>query len=545
MFTTLKQIIDIESFDLENQMESYKFSLLDGRKISIVLKINQGIISNTIFFAGEKHCAKITVADNYNFDRIPSYVSEQDKLEFMKIDDEKQHRLDLYFNKPSEWNICIEGEKQIEIDEEVEPILKDYIETNTHIDSLKSNETNEVYWPLWNFLTGLIDGKQITKKQKNLERPKLSSEDRKAFSEIKKQLTSRDYDKIDQAISKLVSLNIDELFETLLEGCELKDEYPQLTKSKFFTGSKPAQPSLNYALFSLIANAPESADIHDSLKKKNITNLDVGIFNLSVGYSAKTNEGLTDRFIPIDNLTSLNDLTIDFGIFDQWNEGRTQDGVSFLERKPPKITDRSSWFKQSNIIRLNAKVSGSLKFFKNLKTLKYLDLSFGYYYESITDLKSLESLENLEEIKINTENFESLKSLDFLKNNKKLKKLDIVLETSWRTKQTIENLDVIQNFNQLEELNIKKIESTDLKSLSSCKNLKKLSLSFEKYDSKWFDFSMLKSCNSLESLSVNGANNYNLDIKIVDFNTLNGLKNLKSLKIGDVNLINSKSIFID
>ena len=53
-------------------------------------------------------------------------------------------------------------------------------------------------------------------------------------------------------------------------------------------------------------------------------------------------------------------------------------------------------------------MSGSLKFFKNLKTLKYLDLSFGYYYESITDLKSLESLENLEEIKTNTERFELL-----------------------------------------------------------------------------------------------------------------------------------------
>ena len=75
---------------------------------------------------------------------------------------------------------------------------------------------------------------------------------------------------------------------------------------------------------------------------------------MSVGYSAKTNEGLTDRFIPIDNLTSLNDLTIDFGIFEQWNEG-------------PKITDRSSWFKQSYITKLNAKVSGSLKFLKILK----------------------------------------------------------------------------------------------------------------------------------------------------------------------------------
>ena len=533
LFTNLKHIIDIESFDFENQMESNKFSLLGGRKISIILKINQGIISNTIFFAGEKHCAKITVADNYNFNRMPSYVSEEDKLEFMKIENEKQHRLDIYFNKMSEWNICIDGEKQIEIDQEVEPILKAYIETNAHIDSLESGKTNEVYWPLWYYLTGLIDGKQITKKQKNLERPKLSSEDRKAFSEIKKQLTSRDYDKIDQAISKLVSLNIDELFETLLEGCELKDEYPGLTKNKFFTGSSPAQPFLNYALFCLILNAPESADIHDSIKNKNITKLNVDSFSLSARYSAgKTSGGVNDRFIPIDNLTSLSDLTIDFKIFEERNKG-------------PKNTDRSGWFKKSNITKLTAEVSGSLKFFENLKSLKYLDLKFSYYYESITDLKSLESLENLEEIKIDTNRFKTLKSLDFLKNNKKLKKLDIEIGSSWDTGQTLENLDVIQNFNQLEELNIYKIKSTDLKSLSSCKNLKKLNLRFEKYDSIYFDFSILKTCNSLESLSVDGSKNYNLDLKIVDFNTLNGLKNLKNLKVGDVSLNNSTSIFID
>ena len=45
----------------------------------------------------------------------------------------------------------------------------------------------------------------------------------KAFSEIKKQLTSRDYDKIDQAISKLISLNLDELFETLLDEKDAAD----------------------------------------------------------------------------------------------------------------------------------------------------------------------------------------------------------------------------------------------------------------------------------------------------------------------------------
>ena len=74
------------------------------------------------------------------------------------------------------------------------------------------------------FLT--INGEKMSKRQQNLNRPKLSTEDKKAFSEIKKQLTSRDYSKIDEAISKLNALNLDELFETLLEGCEIPEFNP-------------------------------------------------------------------------------------------------------------------------------------------------------------------------------------------------------------------------------------------------------------------------------------------------------------------------------
>jgi surface protein len=539
LFSILKSIIDNSSFDFEDRMDSNKFNLLiPGSKISLVLKIKQGIISNTIFLARSEHFAKITVADNYNFDRMPSYVSDEDKLEFMKIENAKQHRLNIYFHPMSEWNICVDGEKAIEIDDEVSPILK------AHIDSVKNSlveggKTEVRSLPLWDYIIKIIDtsasqtlsGQRDTKSQKNLERPKLSSEDRKAFSEIKKQLTSRDYDKIDQAISKLISLNLDELFETLLEGCDLSASYDG-RRNKFFTGSQPAQPYLDYALFCLIANAPEGADIHESIKNEKINKLDVTIFNLSASYKSPTG-GLTDRFIPIDNLTSLNDLTIDFKIFEGYNKG-------------PKNIDRSDWFKKSNITKLNAEVSGSLKFFKNLGQLKYLNLSFTYSAEeSITDLKSLESLENLAELKINTRGFETLTSIDFIKNSKKLKKLDFHIESSWNKKACIENLDVIKNFNQLEELDISGLKSTDLKALLSCKKLKKLSLSFDRYDKTGFDFNILKNCNSLESLSISGIESYNLEIKIIDFNSLNGLKNLKSIKIGGVNLNNSKSVFIN
>ena len=326
--------------------------------------------------------------------------------------------------------------------------------------------------PLMRYIIDLIDHQRVSKSHKNLERPKLSSEDRKAFTEIKKQLTSRDYDKIDQAISKLNFLNLYELFETLLEGCKFNNEYPNLSRNKFFTGSSPAQASLDYALFCLIANAPEGAEIDESLKNENIKKLNVDTFKLEASYKSPT-AGLNDRFIPIDNLTSLNELTINFKIFEIHNKG-------------PKKVDRSGWFKKSNITKLNAVVSGSLKFFKNLVQLKYLDLSFGYYGDSITDLKSLEYLENLEELQLTIGNFKKLKSLDFIKNSKKLKKLNINLDNSWGDDSTIDNLDVIKNLNQLEELEIIKISSTNLNALSACKNLKKLTIDYDSYNDNKF-----------------------------------------------------------
>ncbi len=524
LYTILKNIIDNESFDFENQVYHQNNLLTEVEdKISIVLKIKQGIISNTIFLARSEHFAKITVADNYNFDRFP--FSDEDKSQFMEIDNEKHHRLEIYFHPMSELNICIDGEKAIEIDEEVSPMLK------AHIDSVKKSleeegKTEVRSLPIWDYIIDTIDtsapqtlsSQPDTKSQKNLERPKLSSEDRKAFSIIKKQLTSRDYDKIDQAISKLVSLNLDELFETLLDGCRIDNGSIYGKRNKFFTGSNPAQPFLDYALFCLIANAPEGADIHESMKNEKINKLDVNIFQLSGSYKSEKG-GLSDRFIPIDNLTSLNDLTIDFKIFECYNDG-------------PKNSDRSGWFKKSNITKLNAKVSGSLEFFKNLGQLTYLNLSFTYAADSWNnkyDFKPLESLENLEELIINAEHFTGLTSIDFIKNNKKLKKLSIAEEKySWEySGPGIENLDVIKNCNQLEELVLSKIKSTDLKGLLSCKNLKKLSLSFvePEEDSAWtgFDFSLLKNCNSLEELDISDLS--------TDSKGLLSCKNLKTLSI--------------
>jgi len=506
LFENFKSIINNKSF--RSQYSDSEMDLLkDVNKNSLVLTIKEGLISNTMFIAGKEQFAKITVNDNYNFETIPSEYKEvftADNLAF-----EKRHRLAIYLN--SLYTLNYSG------------------------DSLTDGSDKD-----FASLLTIIDGKSISQSNKKQDRPKLSSDDRKAFSEIKKQITSRDYDQIDQAISKLVSLNITELFETLLEGCKISEE--GLARNKFFEGSSPAQPSLDYGLFSLIAHAPEDADIHESIKKENINKLNINTFSLDPPYSGgKFGEGLFDRFIPVDKLTSLDHLHIDFKIFEETNKG-------------PKKTDRSDWFKSSNITKLDISVSGSLKFFKNLTKLKYLNLSFGYYSDSITDLKSLEYLENLEELKITTGNFKKLESLDFIKNNKKLKKLTINLRNSWGDDSTMDNLDVLKNFNQLEELYIIDVSTTNLNALSSCKNLKKLDISYNKYGrtSAPFEFSLLKNCNSLESFSVQGVMGdvlrlpgYRVEAKINDFNSLSGLKNLKKLSIDKIVLHNPKSIFIN
>ena len=499
LFENFKRIIKNKSF--RSQYSDSEMDLLkDANKNSLVLTIKEGLISNTMFIAGKEQFVKITVSDDYNFETIPSEYKEvftADNLAF-----EKRHRLSIYLN--SLYSLNYSG------------------------DSLPEGSDKD-----FATLLTIIDGKSISQSNKKQDRPKLSSDDRKAFSEIKKQLTSRDYDQIDQAISKLVSLNLTELFETLLEGCKISEE--GLSRNKFFEGSSPAQPSLDYGLFSLIAHAPEDADIHESIKKENINELNINTFSLDPPYSAgKFGEGLFDRFIPIDKLTSLDHLHIDFKIFEETNKG-------------PKKTDRSDWFKSSNITKLDISVSGSLKFFKNLTKLKYLNLSFGYYSDSITDLKSLEYLENLEEIKITTGNFKKLESLDFIKNNKKLKKLTINLRNSWGDDSTIDNLDVLKNFNQLEELYIIDVSTTNLNALSSCKNLKKLDISYNKYGrtSAPFEFSLLKNCNSLEKLFLYGVMSYRVEAKITDFNSLSGLKNLKKLSMDKIILHHPKSIFIN
>jgi surface protein len=354
----------------------------------------------------------------------------------------------------------------------------------------------------------------------SLEKSKLSADDKKVLSEVKKNLLSRDYNLIDDGVKKLSSLNNHLLFENLLDGCSISETRPnyfELNTNKNFTGSGPAQPYLNYALFQVLANLPEETNVVNSLLINQNTYLDTKVFNLNELYS---------QFISLDKFPFLESLKIDFKIFEIMNEGAN-----------PDIT-RENWFKNSNLKKLDiSNFSGSFKFLKNLKDLESLSLEFGFYeYDFIEYFKFLENIKTLNLTNINYSSYnESLKDLDFLKNFKKIKSLNITLNGGYGSSENVESLDVIKNFNALESLVLRGIPTEiNLDFLLDCKGLKFLILDFNNNNNETINLECLKNCSLLEKLILNNIGEINIEGKISDINQLNELENLRTLKIKDI-----------
>ena len=370
----------------------------------------------------------------------------------------------------------------------------------------------------------LVSDGIIKLKKNNYTVNKLSSELKKSFNEVKKLLVTRDLKKIDEGINLLISLNEIEIFETLLDGCELSYDNVYQYESKLitnnlFTGTGPAQPFLNYALFCVIANCPQDAKIESSLLHINLTKININVF-LSRGILAGH-----DVFPPVLKFSHLDSLTIDFDIFSKW--GKEAEVVNKLDRK--------DWFKGNNIKNLNIlSCSGSLKWLKNFSALKTLNYKYDYL-ESL-DYESFEYLTDLEELELR--NIKNTKNLDFIKNSKKLKKLTLYFGGSYRDDVEFEDLNVLNNFRNLQELVIRSISTNvNIGSISNCLKIKKLTIDFSSREREklgdYLDSNLFENCKNLELFDVTGVNQINLKANITDLNGLNGLNKLKKLKIGN------------
>jgi surface protein len=310
-----------------------------------------------------------------------------------------------------------------------------------------------------------------------LEKPKtvsysnlLSADDKKNISKIRKLITSRDFEKIDLGIQLLISLNNISLFETFLNGVKFDNElhdWEKLKRNKMFSGSKPAQPYLDYALIEIIANTPQSSDIDKSILLKNISYLSTDMFLNRVKHRK---DPLLPRFYSFSKFSYLQSLNINF-----WDFSESSLVNLIMEDNIPK-----------NLTKLKVfGVQGSLEWMKCLEKLKSLSFSSRGRL-AVKHLESFNYLKNLENLEFTTLSYENL---DFLTACHKLKKISLKIGGGdYYNKVKLKNIDFLDKLENLEFL--------------------ELTFNEKKYDHYvYFDTSnlkVLKDCHSLKKITING-----------------------------------------
>ena len=343
--------------------------------------------------------------------------------------------------------------------------------------------------------------------KKTISKKKLKSEDKKTFTKIKSLLKARDFDKIDMGIELLRSINIVEFYEALLVDCKIKTEADSqsVISNKYFTGSGPAQPYLDYALYLLIYYCPDEAEVHDSLRKKNINKLHTSTF-FGSGYSS-TNYS----FPPIENFTSLYELKINFRSFNM-DQSKLKDVL-----------------KNSSVEKIGIyEHQNSLMWLKNFPQLKKLKLQVDTYGSPTKDLHAFEYLTNLEELSMSC----TSENLDFLNKCVNIKKLTINLGLGSEKSQSQGNIDALKYLTKLEKLSIAGLPDSDgnfsYAGLSYCKKLKNLEIGA---DSSTNVLANLKSCSELEELNLLSNGEFNIKLNTSNFY---GIKKFDKLKKVDL-----------
>ena len=320
-------------------------------------------------------------------------------------------------------------------------------------------------------ISPILDKEEQLPEKQIISKNNVKSEDKKTLTKIKSLLTTRDFDKIEMGIELLRSINIIEFYEILLAGCKIVNEADRqdLTYNKFFTGSGPAQPYLDYALYLLIHYCPDEVEVDDSIRKKNINKLKTTTFfnNNQVKY----------RLPPIENFTSLQELNIDLSSFD-------------LDYSKPEDV-----LKNSSVVKMRIEGIASM-WLKNFPQLEYISADSD---EAETkDLHVFEYLTNLEELEISCSHS---KNVDFLKNCVKLKKLHLNLFN-------VQDINALKDLIKLEELEIKVGKNAGAKVLTT-----------------------LKSSSSLEKLVLKSEDQFNIKLSTSNFYGLNKFDKLKSLTL--------------
>ena len=345
-----------------------------------------------------------------------------------------------------------------------------------------------------------------------IDESKISSIDKNTITKIKNLLTSRDIEKIDLAVEKIISLDNDELFEFLLGGCKLETLETDVNKvgdlnyfnsvlhtNKFFTGTGPSQPFLNYALMSIVSNLPQNQNIEvdESLYIKNISRLNLSTL-LEDSYSHKKFVG---RCFNLSKFTFLKFLIVDFKCF----ENDFPYSLNFDNKNVEGLIMDSA--------------VGSLSWLSKFSKIKKLKLK-NYPFYPFKDFEVFHNLNDLEDLEIKSSGYTNI---NFLHNCTKIKslKLDFSLYSS-NDNSKMEDASELENLKNLKYFELVGINEREVIN-DVLKHITKL--------------------NFLDSLNISTDDQTNFCIK-VDLRSFHGLKNhfsLKKVKINNLELIPFKT----
>ena len=348
----------------------------------------------------------------------------------------------------------------------------------------------------------------VTAKKKSIgSKNNKPSVDKKTFSKVKKLLTVRDINLINQGLELVRSLEDHSLYQKLLKGIQYKifksktwnaeeQVKGRLVPNSTFKGTGPAQPYLNYAMRELINNAPN--DFVQKIRNE-VKDLQLDVFG------------------DISNFTNLEKLSLSYS-------------YNSPESYKPTIS--------------------SLNKFSVFEKLTYLDI-YGYFIPDDQDLKGLSNLKKLREL--NLSGGSALKTLIGMENCRELQKLDIeectklidveglsgcqeLKSIKLSSAKRLKNLNGLKGLKSLKTINIDAAESLEnLDGLKGCSSLVEINISNSE---SLKNLDGLHGCNSLEKITISGGswdgNSKKQPIKNVD-----GLRGLKNLKDVDLSIFTS------
>jgi hypothetical protein len=277
-----------------------------------------------------------------------------------------------------------------------------------------------------------LDTKAFKEKLEKIKADPEASALKKQIPKIKKLLQERSYESVDLGLSILESLEDETIINSLLDGIEIDYKKDIIVPNKIFKGTSPAQPYLNYALFSVLKLASK-------INKWKTFNEKIVALNLE-----------TQKFVGIDHFSNLRSLSIpDTDLVDC--------EINLPNLKYLIIRNRASW--------QNYKVNFDV--FKNCTKLEYIDANAFILSNGFNGIKDMTYLKTLLVGKIAENTITDLKELSQLKNLEVLK-ID--------SATVIKNIDGIENCTELKILEFNRLPFTDSKPLANLYKLEEIKI---------------------------------------------------------------------